>query len=219
MTKRPKRQDTPERLLHRVIADLEQSDEPGHPSHYRAIRALLTEGPLLVPEPIHEAKDFPDALTASAWRAELIAFLRSIVRQVEGYRNLKQLRDGFGLPTDDGPHAMPALFVMRGGVNYHVVVTMQGDVRRRVERTDDAQAVVNEQLLRLLELVGVRGNVRTCEASDCRRIFVRKYGQRFCSLTCQDRTNKRKHRQQEAEKARQLKEARARRRRVSKGRQ
>ena len=219
MTKRPKYRDTPEHLLHRVIADLEESDTPGHPSHHRAIRALLTEGPLLVPEPILENRDMPGRLTASAWRAELIAFLRSLVRQVEGRRGLQQLREGVGLPTDEGPHQMLATLAMRGRLDYRVVVTMQGEVRRKVESTTDAQGVVNEQLLRLLELVGVRGNVRSCEARDCQHIFVRAYRQRFCSLACQDRTNKRKHRQRKAEKAQQNQQARDRRRRVSKGRQ
>lgn len=217
MTKRPKRQDTPEHLLHRVIGDLERSDEPGHASHHRAIRALLTEGPLLVPEWIYEDRDFPDRLTASAWRAELIAFLRSIVSRVEGRRALKQLHESVGVPVDESARQMAAL-PLRGRFTYDVVVTTSGDVRRKVESTDNPEAVVSEQLLRLLELVGVRGNLRSCEASDCRHIFARSYGQRFCSLTCQDRTNKRKHRQQAAEKARQEQQARARRRRVSKGR-
>jgi hypothetical protein len=216
MPKRRRYRDTTEDLLHRVIADLEQSDEPGHPSHQRAVRALLTEGPLIVPEWVHEDPDFPDPMTASAWRAELVAFLRSIVRAVEGQRALKQVRDEAGLQTDERVRAYGRLPI-RSGSSYGVMVTIQGELRRFVESTNDAQDVVHEQLLRLLELVGVRGNVRSCEAGDCQHIFARTYRQRFCSQTCQDRTNKRKHRHQAAEKRRQQ-QARARRRRVSKGR-
>jgi CGNR zinc finger len=214
VAKRSKYQDTPEHLLRRVISELEQGDEPGHPSHQRAIRALLTEGPLIVPASIHKDRDFPDRLTASAWRAELVAFLRSIVRKVEGRRAVKQFRDGFGLPTDEYPFPMAHL-ATRGRLNYGVHVTMQGDIRRIVESTVDAKDVVIEQFLRLLEFVGVRGNVRSCEASDCQHIFVRTYRQRFCSQTCQDRTNKRKHRRQAAERAELEQQARARRRHVS----
>jgi hypothetical protein len=215
MPKRRKYRDTPESVLHRVIADLEHSDEPGHPSHHRAIRALLTEGPLVVPAAIHQDPDFPDPRMASAWRAELVAFLRSIVRAVEGRRALEHLRDEAGLPPDELVRA--GHLPIRSGASYGVLVTRQGELRRVVERADDAQDVVHEQLLRLLELVGVRGNVRSCEASDCPHIFVRTYRQRFCSQTCQDRTNKRKHRREAAEKERQQQE-RARRRRVSRGR-
>src|SRR4249920_3709255 len=67
------------RVLQRVIVDLERSDEPGHPSHQRAIRTLLAEGPLVVPKAVLADRSSPDRLTASAWRAEVIAFLRSIV--------------------------------------------------------------------------------------------------------------------------------------------
>ena len=215
MARRQRKQDTPEHLLHRVIADLEASDEPGHPSHQRAIRALLTEGPLIVPASIHEDPDFPDRLTASAWRAELVAFLRSIVRTVEGRRALKQFHDGFGLPTDEYP--LPMAHLGTGRLSYGVLVTMKGDVRRVVERTDNAKDVVFEQLLQLLEYVGVRGNVRSCEASDCQHIFVRTYRQRFCAQTCQDRENKRKWRRKAAEQAQRKQQARVKRRRVSKG--
>lgn len=184
-----KRDTTPETLLQRVIAGLEDDRRP---KQRAAVLALLGEGPLRCEDMLRreiEQSD-PDLMT---WRAELIQFLRTLVR-VQGLDSTQPQIGTYGHFTFTGHHA--------GG---HVVVDASGR---------DVRDLVVLQFVLLVHAVGL-SNVRRC--GDCPRLFVKTYRREFCSARCQQRDYKRRQRQKQREQHEQN-TIRARRRRVTKGR-
>jgi hypothetical protein len=189
-----KRDTPPEALLQRVIRDLEQSNRVNHPSHHRAVLALLAEGPLMCSDAVLREITQPHP-ERSLWRAELIAFLRTLVRE-EGRVSYGRLTTSSGLTFS--AHLADGR------------VTLLTDSR-------DMRDVVVLQLMLLLHAVGLR-NVRICGAAEpggCQHLFVKTYRREFCSARCQQRDYKRRLRQRQREQKEQ--QTRTRRRRITKG--
>jgi hypothetical protein len=192
-----KRHPSPEALLQSVISDLED-DYP--PTYRRAVLALLSQGPLLcsdtfrreLEQPATEQWDVGVVRSDSIVRAELLAFLRDLVR-----------KDGTGLTGYGISMGGPIKFVARA-VGGRVTYEADGPMRD----------VVVQQMLMLLQSVGLR-NVRKCAADDCEHLYVKTYRRRFHAVRCQKRILARKLRQEEHEEREQR--ARAKRRRITKG--
>lgn len=189
-----KRHATSEALLQEVIAGLEDDYRP----KYRgAVLALLSQGPFLcgdallkeIQQPATEACDEGFLYMDSLVRAELLAFLRNLVRR-EGFTE----RIGLCRAVNFSAHLV-------GG---HVEIAPDGDMRDL--------AVL--QFVLLLDRVGLR-NIRKCAAEDCDHLYVKTYRRRFHSVRCQKRILARKRRQEEHEEQEQ--KARAKRRRITKG--
>jgi len=186
-----KRDRTPEAVLERVIRELEQSDALNHPSHHRAVIALLSGGPLLCPEALQWEVEQPDP-EVSLIRAELITFLRDTVRL-------------------DGTGAAWYGIGLMGHVQLRALAAA-GDVTGAASGSVRDVAVL--QLFLLMREVGLR-NIRVCgaiEPGGCRRLFVKTYRRAFCSARCQQRVYKRDQRRQAREKQAQ---SRARRKKIS----
>jgi hypothetical protein len=185
-----KRDTSPEALLQRVIADLEHDRLA---TQRRAVLALLAEGPLLCSDALHREiqQPNPDLMT---WRAELLQFLRTLVR-VDGQEPTQAQIGTYGFLTFDGHHAGGRVDVAAGG--------------------RDVRDLVVLQLVLLLREVGLR-NVRKCGIGDCRHLFVKTYRREFCSIRCQQRDYKRKLRQR-AREQKELQARRQQRRRTTKG--
>ena len=187
---RRKRDTSPDAKLQAVITALEASDETDHASHHRAIRDLVLGGPFLVNETYRAAVKTPHPL-ASLWRAELVAFLRTLVR-TSG-------RTSWGSLTTEGPYRFSGALV-----------------DDRVYPTVDSQSIRDVAILHLLlrlHEVGLR-NVRFCEAPDCQHLFVKTYRRQYCSTRCQQRHNKQLTRASHDEEE----ERRLRRRRIARAR-
>lgn len=189
-----KRHSTSEALLQAVITGLEDDYRP---TYRRAVLALLGEGPLLcrdallkeIQQPATEAWDEGSMYMDSIVRAELLAFLRGLVRR-EGFSE----RIGLLRAVTFSAHLV-------GG---HVEVAPDGAMRD----------LVVLQFVLLLDRVGLH-NIRKCAADDCDHLYVKTYRRRFHSVRCQKRILARKRRQKEHEEQEQ--KARAKRRRITKG--
>jgi hypothetical protein len=176
-----KRDRSPEATLRAVLASLETSDELNHPSHHQAIRALVLEGPYVTKATMRDAARTPHPL-ASLWRAELVAFLRTLV-QTAGHTSYGVL----------GLHSPPAYSAAL--IDGRVVLTID---------TLSLRDVAILQLQLLLHEVGLR-HVRFCVAPDCQHLFVKTYRREYCSSRCQQRHNKQRLRAAERERhARQI---------------
>jgi hypothetical protein len=194
---RRKRDTTPEALLRRVIAELEESDELNHRSHRAALLTLLSAGPLMTSDTLLQELDTPTS-DVSSIRAELVAFLRQAVR-LRGMGMDFELE--YGLALD---HTVPMQFFALATPRHRVFLFAKGSARD----------IAILQLLVLLDQVGM-DNVRNCAAPNCPRLFVKTYRREFCSARCQQRTIKARLRQ--AARLQKEQQARARRRRISKG--
>lgn len=196
----PRKRDTtpPEALLQRVITGLESDD---YAIHRRALLLLLAEGPLQCRETLQQEEDKPEmqqwdvgpVAVVSITRLELVAFLRSLLRQ-EG-------RGVFG----DAIAIDRSVQLRASAAGHRVTWAVSGAVRD----------VAILQLWALLERVGVR-NLRLCSAPDCQRLFVRTYRRVFCSVRCQQRINKKKLRREKREQAEQKELRQARQRQLRK---
>lgn len=182
MAKRQRNRDTaPEGLLGDVIAAIEQDD----PDRYtRVLERLLSDGPLRC--------DVAVATWAPIVRAELLAFLRDVVR-----------RGAFGRDALYGIGTYRPL-------NFSAGVDDDGRVTCSVN--GDGRDLIVVQLITLLQLVGLR-NVRVCAAPDCNRMFVRRYRRDYCSRAHQEKQNKRNQRQNDKLKRERARLARQRRKR------
>ncbi len=152
-------------LLRRAIPALEGDDPRGH---QRAVLSLLLHGPLHVDPAVltRPARD-----TISEVRAELLAFLRGIVRG--------------GPPAEIGTYRS-ITFAAHGA-------TGPIDCEARGQHRD----LVILQVVTLLHVVGL-DTVRICKA--CPRMFVRTYRREFCSARCQKRAYMRQRRANERAK-------------------
>jgi hypothetical protein len=173
-----------EAVLGEVIASLE-SDEPRR--HRFAGMTLLSRGPLFCSDAL-----LAEIQHASDWtltRAELLAFLRAIVRHAgEG-----QFSGGISLL----------------GLTTFYANVADGQVSPAAEGTVRDLAIL--QLVMLLDRFGVK-KIRECSVADCQRLFVKTYRREFCSVTCQKRAYKRLERQRQRERE-ELRLVRLRRRR------
>jgi hypothetical protein len=187
----PRKKDTrPETVLRRVIVGLE--DE--RPERNReAILTLLRDGPLLCDHALRHETQQPNEEMSTTWRAELLAFLRGLVR-LEGLQSMQGIGT-YGSLNFDGRLA--------GG---HVTLEAAGK---------DVRDLVVLQLVLLLHAVGLR-QVRRCGSGDCQHLFVKTYRRKFCSARCQTRWAKRRKREDIREQERQQ-QMRTRRRRVAGG--
>jgi hypothetical protein len=161
-----KRYMPPEDLLQETIAQLENDEAPR--GHRAALQALLSAGPLLCSDALLSTLQERDVEPWVEIRAELLAFLRSIVRQKGQGRfsptvSLYQHVNFSAIASDDAQL---------------VACAAEGSVRD----------LVVLQLVLLLHEVGL-GQVRICEAPDCDRLFVKAYRREFCSTRCQKRTH------------------------------
>jgi CGNR zinc finger protein len=149
---------------------------------------LMSQGPLMCGEALlrevnHRSFDL------SLVRAELLAFLRTIVRE--------QGQGRFSAPIS---LLRPVAF---SGIAAGARVACEVDGKTR--------DVVIVQLVLLLHTIGL-GSVRVCSAGDCQRLFVKTYRREFCSARCQKRVNTRKWRQERAREEQKLRGTRQRRR-------
>lgn len=185
-----KRDTSPEVLLQRVIKGLEE-DNPS--ADRKAVLALLSQGPLLCSDAVRRELERPDPELVD-WRAQLIQFLRTLVR-LQGLESTQAQIGTLGYMTFTGRLAGGRVTFEAGGKYVRDFVVLQ--------------------LVLLLQTVGLR-NVRKCASTDCKHLFVKTYRREFCSVRCQARDYKRKIRlRQREEKERQI---RVRRRRNTKGR-
>jgi hypothetical protein len=122
------------------------------------------------------------SLEVSLWRAELIEFLRTLVRE-EGRLSYGRLSTNVGLVF-----------------SAHLAGSR---VRLFADAFDgrDVRSLVILQFVLLMHAVGLR-NIRMCGAAEpggCQRLFVKTYRRAFCSARCQQRDYKRKIRQRKRE--------------------
>ena len=136
-------------LLDLVIGAIEDA-ENDH-GHTEALTRLLRHGPVVC----HERDPEPAALL----RLELLAFLRSIVRD-----------------SADGRESYAGIELSRIRLTARVNSDRQGRVQ--LSASGAARDLVKLQLVTLLQMVGLR-NVRQCAAPDCQRIFVKQYRREF----------------------------------------
>lgn len=159
-----------------MLTALEADDTLNHPSHHQAIRDLVLGGPLHVNETYRAALKTPDP-EVSGWRAELVQFLRTLVRTA-GRTSWSEL------------------------VTHHGFKFSGALIDGRVFCTVDSRSIRDLAILHLmlrLQEVGLR-NVRFCKAPDCRHLFVKTYRREYCSKRCQLRHNKQIHRQLDRDK-------------------
>lgn len=156
----------PEAKLQAVITALEASDELNDPRHQQAIRDLVLGGPLQVNEIYRQELKTPHPL-ASLWRAEIVQFLRTLVRS-EGRTSSHDL-------------------VTEGHFKFSVA-KVHDHVYCMVDSQSIRDLAILHLLLRLHE-VGLR-NVRVCQAPDCQHLFVKMYRREYCSKRCQARHSK-----------------------------
>lgn len=178
----PRKHHTPDERLAAIVPLLEADDDDIR-SHARAIRLLVTDGPLTPSDGLLAALNAPTWTPddVSITRAELLAFLRSLVRQ-RGTGYVGTTRIGTYHPVNIGA-------VEIGGI---VACTLDGDVR-------DAAVW---QLVMLLGQVGV-SQIRPCRAEDCAHLYVKTHKRMFCSRACQNRQFMRQKRENERYKRQQ----------------
>jgi hypothetical protein len=125
---------------------------------------LALGGPLLCSHDTYAALERWSPDDVALVRAELLAFLRSLV----GRRGTDRFSQGIGTL-----HPVTFSAVASGG-SVHPFV--EGDVRD----------VLVLQFVTLLQVVGIE-SVRACRAPECGRLFVRRYRREYCSRRCQNR--------------------------------
>jgi hypothetical protein len=135
-----------------------------------ALNALIERGPLVCRT--------ADATWAPESRAVVLAFLKSVVG--DGRFD----RESSGIGT-------------YGSMTFRGQLLDDGRVICSVD--GGAADLVVLQLIVLLQLVGLR-NVRVCAAPDCKRLFVKRYRQTYCSTRCQSRANHQLQRRNRREK-------------------
>jgi hypothetical protein len=158
-----KRYTNPEQLLQRVVLRLEDEGERGH---REALQALLAEGPLLCSDALLTTLQKRDVAPWAEIRVEVLAFLRTLIREAQ-----------YGRPSSELGIYGSVTFTGLGGSG-RTVRAAEGSVRD----------LLVLQLVMLLHEVGI-GQVRTCAAFDCQRLFVKTYRRNFCSTRCQKRTH------------------------------
>lgn len=163
-------------LLGRVVRGLESLSPR---VQYKAIFDLLMSGPFVVPVMVPQAfRALADTETTE--RAELLAFLRNLVRwrDVEGY------------------HAQIGTY---GAVTYAAKLVNGAWVPRVDGEPRDVLVI---QFIALLHAAGF-DSVQLCTAPPapggtsrdiCGRLYVKAYRRKFCSRTCQARDEKRRNR-------------------------
>jgi len=192
-----KRYTPPEVVLRRVIDGLE---DESYAKQRAAVLTLLADGPLRAIETLRREREDPATLPFDEGlvledglvRAELLAFLRDIIRYKES------TYDGNGITL----HGPMRLFAHPIGA----------EVRFIPDATSAMRDIVILQLVLLLQTVGLR-NVRKCDAADCERLYVKTYRQLYCSPRCQKRVKMREYRREDKTREAQKRQARERRRR------
>jgi hypothetical protein len=168
-----KRDITPEVVLQRLIPALEREPLDLAVAR-RTLRGLLAQGPIRFADEVLQQFDewAADALEVGIVYRELLQFLRGAVR-------LRDLGERGPRPRIEIATVTLSLTLERGRL-----------VPAGEAQTSSIRSAIVLQLWELVRVVGVN-HLRKCTATDCARLFVKLYRRKFCSATCERRTNKR----------------------------